>query len=207
MTYEQIAALLDKYWEGEASLGEERLLKQYFAQDAVDARLRRYAPLFAALRAEKAVEYARPAQPARSLTVGWRRWAAAAAVVGLLAAAAWWALTRPAETDPTPVADAQPALPAPQKAAPPAPAAAPAPEGLANREDQPAARPRRVKPRPHPLRADQARQEAEAELAMQEIKAALALVSSKINKGKREAAKNLHQIETVDKILKSPGEG
>jgi hypothetical protein len=43
---------------------------------------------------------------------------------------------------------------------------------------------------------------AEEEAAMAEIKAALALVSSKIRKGRQEAAKGAVHLESVDRIFK-----
>jgi nitroimidazol reductase NimA-like FMN-containing flavoprotein (pyridoxamine 5'-phosphate oxidase superfamily) len=43
---------------------------------------------------------------------------------------------------------------------------------------------------------------AEAEKAYAEVKAALALVSSKLNKGRTEAAKNLNHLESLDKVFK-----
>ena len=39
-------------------------------------------------------------------------------------------------------------------------------------------------------------------MAMEEIKAALALISSKIGKGRREAAKGAEHLDAVDKIFK-----
>jgi len=42
----------------------------------------------------------------------------------------------------------------------------------------------------------------EAEMAMEEIKAALALVSSKLNKGKKAAMKDLNRLEDLDKFIK-----
>ena len=114
MTYEQIAHLLEKYWDGDTTLDEERALKNYFAQDAIDGRLRQHAPLFSALRAEQTVEYQRDGAIRVKMyaTTSWHRWAAAAAVVGVLATAAWWALGRPAQTDISPVANVQPVAPA-----------------------------------------------------------------------------------------------
>jgi hypothetical protein len=44
-------------------------------------------------------------------------------------------------------------------------------------------------------------------MAMEEIKAALALVSSKIRKGRQEAAKGAVHLETVDIMLKKKTEG
>lgn len=48
MDYSNIRALLDKYWEGETSLEEEALLKQFFAAapDGLPQDLQEAAPLF-----------------------------------------------------------------------------------------------------------------------------------------------------------------
>jgi len=45
-----IESLLQSYFEGETSLQEEALLKDYFAQADSDDAMKRYAPLFACLR-------------------------------------------------------------------------------------------------------------------------------------------------------------
>jgi hypothetical protein len=47
MTYEKIKELLDKYFEGETSLEDEKILRGYFSSpNMVDKRLKAYAPLF-----------------------------------------------------------------------------------------------------------------------------------------------------------------
>ncbi len=46
MDYNKIQTILDKYWNGETSIEEEKVLKQYFSGKAVDNRLEEYRPLF-----------------------------------------------------------------------------------------------------------------------------------------------------------------
>ena len=46
MDYKNIHQLLDKYWEGETSLDEEKTLKAYFNQEEVATDLQQFAPLF-----------------------------------------------------------------------------------------------------------------------------------------------------------------
>ena len=46
MDYKTIHQLLDKYWEGETSLNEEKVLKTYFNEEEVAADLQQFAPLF-----------------------------------------------------------------------------------------------------------------------------------------------------------------
>lgn len=206
MNYEQISALLDKYWDGETSLEEERTIKSYFATGAVDERLRNVAPLFKALKQEQAVEWQRPT--AVKLTAGpsvsWRRLTAVAAAVLVLLFAGWWWLNRPAQTaEPLPIANQttqEPPVTQPEPADTPAVVSDPA---------APANEPRGVKRSAHPQRHSHvavAAVDPDAEKAMEEIKAALALLSTKLNKGKREATKNLHEIETLDKVIKKPSE-
>lgn len=47
MDYTYIEQLIERYFAGETSLGEERVLKAFFSMEDVPATLKRYAPLFA----------------------------------------------------------------------------------------------------------------------------------------------------------------
>jgi hypothetical protein len=92
MEHTFIAQLLDKYWDGDTSLEEERLLRSYFNGSAVAPEFAAITPLFQAIMAEKAVEMPASAAPLRALrSNGWRSYAAAAAVAGLLAVGGWLA--------------------------------------------------------------------------------------------------------------------
>lgn len=210
MKYEQINALLEKYWEGDTSLEEERLLKAYFSAGQIDERLRQVAPLFAAIRQEQAVEWQRNTvmKVQAGPSVVWRRWAAAAAAAVVLLAAGWWWLSQPVVPDQNlPLAgnDTQVETPADLPKAESLPAT-PAPTVALQASVQPA-KPRSAKHRPEKATAEPAVSDAETEKALEEIKAALSLISSKLNKGKREATKNLHEIQTLDKVIKTPSEG
>ncbi len=209
MKYEQISALLEKYWDGDTSLEEERLLKAYFSAGQIDERLRQIAPLFAAIRQEQAVEWQRDTvmKVQAGPSVVWRRLAAAAAALVLLAAGWWW-LSQPVVPDQNlPLADNDTKLetPADLPKAENLPAT-PAPTVALQASVQPA-KPRIAKKTVKTLTADPAVSDAETEKALEEIKAALSLISSKLNKGKREATKNLHEIQTLDKVIKTPSEG
>lgn len=46
MSINEIETLLDKYYEGETTLAEEKLLKEFFSGDDVPARLQQHQPLF-----------------------------------------------------------------------------------------------------------------------------------------------------------------
>lgn len=198
---EKIQTLLDKYWLGETTLEEERLLKAYFATPLVDERFRPVAPLFQTLRQEQAVRLERaevvpmPAQySVRS------RWAVAAAVVALLAMGGWWLFgpQRAQDLAGTPSPEV-PAAPIPVWA-PPVVAPEPTPDpvpALVERSAAPVQKPVVKRKKPAPVGTDH-----EAELAMEEIKAALALVSSKINKGKKAAIKDINHLENMNKFLK-----
>lgn len=54
-TYDNLIRLLDRYEAGETTLEEERRLKAYFNQPAIDKQLRDWAPLFQALVVERTV--------------------------------------------------------------------------------------------------------------------------------------------------------
>ncbi len=104
MNYAKISTLLDQFWEGETSLDEEVFLKKYFqetSENEVDERLRKFRPYFLALKIESEIGYKTTGKTvnlhARTRpdgAAGWRfsifRYAAAAAVVGLLAVGTWW---------------------------------------------------------------------------------------------------------------------
>lgn len=200
--FSEIESLLDRYWEGETTLEEERALKTYFSSGQVDERLRSVAPLFQALREEQAVQFAKTkAVPLKSSFFAWRIWAVAASVTLLLAAGLWWssnqATVREQVAQQKPIQREQMLeqtkplveenkMAAAEAAQPPA-----QPKKPAVKRKKPAA----VAPSP------------EAEEAMEEIMAALALVSSKIKKGKQEAAKGAIHLENMDKIFKKKSEG
>jgi hypothetical protein len=102
MNYEQIEHLLNKYFEGETSLAEERQLHDFFSGDAVPPHLKVYAPLF--LWSEEAArngitlkdfdaavtgrltDTARPAPKRLHLRFHWYMIPAAAAVILILIA-------------------------------------------------------------------------------------------------------------------------
>lgn len=196
-----IAALLEKYWEGETTLEEERTLKAYFAGNPLPSQFNREAALFKALAQEKTVELEAPARVValKPQTYAWSRWAAAASVAILLAACAWWVL-RPSAGDPVsaPVAASRVQV-LPENKTPAVAEEKPAPVLAMNQA------PKKSTARPHPKAP--AKVEApgtieDPEQAIAEIKAALALVSSKLNKGKKEASKGLDRVDEVDKIFK-----
>lgn len=98
MEYQQIRTLLDRYFEGETTLADERLLREYFSGVEIDNRLREYAPLFQVLVQEKQrrldgrkAEEMRPRPMASStLRIRYRQWIARAAAVLLVVATLWW---------------------------------------------------------------------------------------------------------------------
>lgn len=203
--FSDIQTLLDRYWEGETTLEEERLLKEYFNSGNYDPRFRNEAPLFQALRGEQNVQLVQTPKvvPMRPALYSWKSITAAASVALLIGAGAWWWTQKPADTQ-SPVAVQEKTLPA-------------SPEQAATRELHAAVLPAQTsdtapkvkkfeKRRKKPSSKTQA-PDPEAEMAMEEIKAALALVSSKIRKGRQEAAKGAIHLETVDIMLKKKTEG
>jgi hypothetical protein len=198
---QHIEALLEKYWEGETSIEEERLLKSYFASGEVAASLRSFAPFFQVLREEQAVELAQKPVIAelRPQQYNWKPWLAAASVAILIAAGFWW-FRQPASVDPyavqidkTPAPVTQPRVT--EQTTPPLVVEAPvAPVVSIKRKAS-------VRKTPAPTL------NAEEEQAMQEIKAALALVSSKLKKGRLEAIKGTEHLDNMDRVFKKKKEG
>lgn len=211
----QIEALLERYWEGETTLQEERLLKQYFTQQPVDARFKAVAPLFQTLVAEQQTApsqtWAPPSQAPAPFKVSmgrmWYKMSAAAAIALVVAAGVWY------WHSPTPTAD----MASVQEVQKPAAAlnntttnTPSTPEITENTQPTPQiAQPKRLKPRktnnerlashtPLPATATVAEEsytEADAQKALEEVKAALALVASKMNKGARDAARPLSKVD------------
>jgi hypothetical protein len=57
MTKEQVTSLLDKYWEAETSVEEEKMLKAYFMTEGVDPSVRQYRSMFAHFDKEGSLEF------------------------------------------------------------------------------------------------------------------------------------------------------
>ena len=195
--FKSIQALLEKYWEGETTLEEERLIKGYFASDEVDVRLKPFAPMFQAFREEQTVQLNKgkvvPIRPQMY-------WAAAASIAILLAAGVWWMFSRP--DDVTIIADKkQTPVEQPTQNTPPERDLVPNNPVIAQTAISSPKRVFQVKRRVAKMVTKPAIN-AEEVAAMEEIKAALALVSSKIRKGRTEAAKGAIHLESVDKIFK-----
>lgn len=202
--FSDIEALLDRYWEGETTLEEEQALKAYFASGQVDERLGAVAPFFQAVREEQSVRYTQSKiVPLKPVLFTWQKLAVAASVALLLSAGLWW-MMQPDTSEQQSVAQQPPVQTeqmTPQET----------PDLKANKtavteEEKPVvlAKKHHVK-RKKPSTAKPL--DPETELAMEEIKAALALVSSKIRKGKHEAAKGAIHLENVDKVFKKKSEG
>lgn len=194
MKYEEIHELLDRYWEGETTLEEERRIKTYFSAGPIDERLQSVAPMFQALREEQAVQLVSKAKaaPMRPQIYQW----AVAASAALLLTAGWWMLREtPAPlVEQTPVEqpkklENQP-VEIPQNAV--VQTEIPVKPSAPKKINQP----RRNKPRQEPAI------DTETAQAMAEIKAALALVSSKLDKGRNQAVKTATYLEAMDKVPK-----
>lgn len=197
--FHDIETLLEKYWEGETSIDEERALKAYFNSGNVAEPFQKFMPLFSALRDEQAVQlnHRKKTRRVAPLMLQWQTWAAAASVA-LLIFAGWKMLSKPdapawatGDKPPAYLPDTShknltnnvlPATPPPTRAVA---AAVPKPKkSTAPRQE--------INTQPTP----------EEQAAMDEIKAALALISSKIGKGRSEAAKGAIHLETIDRVFK-----
>ena len=106
MEHTKIEGLLERYWEGETTLTEERQLKHYFQSGNVDARFKDVAPLFQTLSAAQQiaapVSLGTSIQPIAmqvSYSKNWLRIAAAAVVVGVLSTTYWWLTSKPQDTN------------------------------------------------------------------------------------------------------------
>ena len=212
-----IQDLLDRYWEGETTLEEERRLKEFFATEPVPDRYRQEAALFRALRSEQSLQMPAGREmsiaPRPSYRLGW---AAAASVVLLLSAGIWWLNHQPL-TPGSPVAQV---MPQPKAVEEPAPTAAiPEKEKIAQTAPLKAEMPRKrfINRPPSAAKQDFGSLKnfqnpelqdtyEDPEQALEEIKAVLALVSNKINKGKKEIGKGLQEVEAVDILFKKKKE-
>lgn len=209
MHFQQISELLDRYWEGETSLEEERQLRRYFTQGPIDERLREVAPLFRAIadaQQVQAPDFQTPVVEHSPLKVvsfnPIRRYLAAAAITGIIAIGAWWAIPDHTPTNGGLVATVTPPVSTPAaeviqekiNAAPPVASA-------------PQKRKKRQTPKAQTVSAQESYTDADALRAAEEIKAALALISKKMNRGKTDANKGLKKIQVVDQYIKTPSEG
>lgn len=52
-----IDQILEKYWQGESSLQEEQILKEYFASGDIDTKHAKMAPMFGYFKAQQEVSY------------------------------------------------------------------------------------------------------------------------------------------------------
>ena len=193
MKYEEIKDLLDRYWDGETSLEEERRIKTYFSAGPVDERLRSFAPLFTAIRQEQEVRMQTGSKVAPMRPRMYQF--AAAAAVALLALAAWWTL-RPG-TPQDPVVIHQTPSPVIKEALKQTPDLPVQKEEIAVVKKRPVVLPKHKSPAASPTAPVI---DEETAKAMAEIKAALALVSSKIEKGRNQAIKGAELLEAVEKV-------
>jgi hypothetical protein len=192
MKYEQIEALLNKYWEAETSLEEERLLKQYFNSADVDARHLTIAPMFKAVKEAQTEQLAtlQPFMTVHSRRTQWYQWTAAASAVLLLSAAGWW--WNQQKTPVQSLATQQTIVPEIKTTGPEMSPVIP--ETIAPKIALAA--------KPNINRKPKLKQDKEVALAMTEVKAALALLTSKLSKGRKEAAKNINHLEVIDILVK-----
>lgn len=73
MELRQIEILLEKYFEGETSIQEERELKAYFSSSEVATHLESYKPMFTNFQKQKEVQFTKilPLQPRKQNNVKW----------------------------------------------------------------------------------------------------------------------------------------
>lgn len=73
MELRQIEILLEKYFEGETTLQEEKELKAYFSSSEVAPQLESYTPMFANFQKQKEIQFTKalPLQPRKQNHVKW----------------------------------------------------------------------------------------------------------------------------------------
>ncbi|MFD2890783.1 hypothetical protein ACFS5J_02015 [Flavobacterium chuncheonense] len=73
MELKQVEILLEKYFEGETSLSEEKQLKAYFTSDNIATHLEQYKPLFVSFQEQKEIQFTKslPLQPRKQKNVKW----------------------------------------------------------------------------------------------------------------------------------------
>jgi hypothetical protein len=209
---QEIQKLLDRYWEGETNIEEERRLRQYFNAPEVDERFQKFAPLFRLLEQEKSIEFHKtaallPVQHQQRFSL--QRFAAAASVA-LLLSAGLWVMYKPSKTQES---DSIANLPSPAAVVPMStvPAAdihiTSMENGLSvlNVKTGSIKRKKRVlaaayAPNANPTEATIT--DKEMEVAVLEVKAALSLLSSKLSKGRGEANKGTIHLDQIDRIFK-----
>ncbi len=212
-----IRILLDRYWEGETNLEEERELKAYFNSGQIADEFQDDAAFFQALQQERQVQYMRKAIRL-PLPIHWsvRPYAATAAAALLLLLTAWWVFKKPASA----VMDL-----AQQNTSNLISAPEMKPQSV-DKQEYIAQKPQEVKVvntvkkvKKHAPKSSGTNPEAaivvhnpetdldpETRQAYEEVRAALALVSSKISKGKKAAARQINHVETLDKFIKKKGD-
>jgi predicted transcriptional regulator len=196
MKYEEIQEMLDRYWEGETTIEEERSLKSYFNAGPVDPRFSQIAPLFQAIREEQKVQLTTKAKAA-SIRPQMYHWAVAASIA-LLLSAGWWMFQK--ENSAVLVA-----VHVPEQASQPiqTPAVLEPPKTALAFVNKPAQKTSWIRKKTSKKIGRTAPAiDAETAMAMAEIKAALALVSSKLDKGRSEAIKGASHLEAMDKVPK-----
>ncbi len=198
-------ALLDRYWEGETTLEEERRIKAFFATADPDLpeEFRQEARWFRILQEEKSVQ-APALNRVRLFSRTTQQWYGIAAAVLLLLCAAglWWRKNVPEPAgqivqNPHAQKMVHPEVQEKQTVTMPEKTTELVQSPMVEPEIQ---KPVRLKKQPDiPIEDDTCE---DPEQALAEIRAALALVSSKINKSKETLDKGLQEVDHVDILLK-----
>jgi hypothetical protein len=99
MTVEKINNLLQKYFNGDTSLEEEKILRGYFLSNRVDPQLAKYTPLFTFIGEEKRVDISptlankieaiAPKTPPKMTIVRSGNWWKMAAAIAFLVVGSW----------------------------------------------------------------------------------------------------------------------
>lgn len=198
--------LLDRYWEGETTMEEERRIKAFFATagDDLPEEFRQEAKWFSVLQHEKSVQAPGGHRVALAPRRMWWYGIAASVAVVICAAGIWWrsGLRQPSERlvqHQTPGKNITREIPEPPVVAS-VPEPAPETASSVSVAQARVRKPLPVKNQPAALTEDDTCDDPEQALA--EIRAALALVSSKINKSKETLDKGLQEVDHVDILLK-----
>lgn len=192
MTEEKhISELLEKYWDGETSLFEERELKTYFSGEDIYPSHKEYESYFKTLVKERQVKAPVSFHVGRAA----KYWLSAASIAMLIVAG--WFLQKPAKS--APVADNSQNK---TKEYTKIPVIGPEPVLTSPSSNKPTpAKTRKTRQ----IKTVAATVDPETQEALIQVKAALALVSSSLKKMRREVSKGAGHLEAIDLFHKRKG--
>lgn len=204
MNKQLIDQLLERYFEGDTSVAEERQLKAYFQNSEVAPEHRQYAPMF--------VFFARESQktaPEKAVTKPkvihfpagyWKKMLAAACLTGVVAAGVWWYAPGPTGTESKGLA-VHTTIPENSKTLNDTPSVEQVPQSEPSKNTGKKHKRANTKQVAMAGVSNSPVSKEEAEKAAAEVKAILEFVSGKLNKGAKKGTKDLQKVEIIEDIF------